>query len=452
MADEKEFAESIPGADTLIHYEYNGVPEGKDIYSLAEDDFDIRGGGISAEKAAEVCDLCSEEEEKLSEFAGRLTATAEETACARHLRDRLSPRASTRMEAFKTSPYAGRNCCSLLAAVFLLSAVLYYVSFAGGRAFGTVMSLTALLFFAVGTFLAGAMFLGSRRLVKLLPKKNSYNVFSQNMPCGKQKDGRLLVIASNHDAPPGSYFANFDSVRKAVFAVAPASMLLFMLFCVIKAVAGADNTAAIVTLTVFPCIFALAGIAALLLHFSPSKRHARENNGVGTAVALALYEYLLDRPDLLPDGTRVCFVSFGGENSAHAGSRAFAAAHPEIKGAKAIVFGDINGGEFRLVRKDALRNIQFSRISATAVASASEKSGVPCAVMRPEGVKSKLNALHGYTADALAAEGCDTVMFTAKDYAKDEQHAEKEDAGRLFALALNTVLKITEDNNDESRR
>lgn len=451
MAEDGRNADFVSDAETLINYEYHGVPEGKDIYSLAEDDFDRKGGGLSAEKTAEICDKCEHTDERLSAFGGRLTATAEETACARFIRDGLSRRTSARMEAFRTSPYAGRNCCSLIAAVYLAAAVLYYISFAGGRAFGMIMSLVALLVFAAGTAAAGAMFLGARRLVGLLPKKISYNVFGQNMPVGQQKDGNLLVIASNHDASPGSYFANFDSVRKTVFAVAPASMLLFMLFCVIKAAVGADTIAAIVTLTVFPCVFALAGIAALLLHFSPFKRHARENSGAGTSVALALYEYLLDRPDLLPDGMRVCFVSFGGENSAHAGSRAFAAAHPEIKGAKAIVFGDINGGDFRLIRKDALRGIQFSRVSATAVTAASEKCGVPCKVMSAEGVKSKLNALHGYSAAALAEAGCDTVMFTAKDYGASESGTTREDTGRLFALALNTVLELTEDN-DERRK
>ena len=139
------------------------------------------------------------------------------------------------------------------------------------------------------------------------------------------------------------------------------------MFCLVKIFVGSDTVAKITSLSVIPFINALAGISALVLHFSPFQRHARENNGVATSVSAAVYRRLLASPELLPEGTRVCFVSFGGENSAHAGSRAFAAAHPETKGALALVIGDIQSSATALVKKDALRGIEFSHSAQEAL-------------------------------------------------------------------------------------
>lgn len=398
----------------------------------------------------EVDEYCEELRKSLADYADGLTSTREETACARRLRDELSPYAVTRMEAFRTSPYAGRNCCALFGVVYFLAALFYFVSFGGSRADGIILIFVALGIFVLGGIAAGAAFLGAKKAVAcIFPKKISYNVFSENMPLKNQRDDRLVVIASNHDAAPGSYFTDFDRVRKVVFVVAPVSAVLFVLFCIVKICVGSDTVPKITSLSILPFFDALAGIGVLLLHFSPFQRHARENNGISTAVSLAVYRKLLREPELLPEGTRVCFVSFGGENSAHAGSRAFAAAHPEIKGAKALVIGDIEGGRFAYLRRDALRKTEFSASSA-ALFDAVENTGVPCLLPPGDGLSDKLNALHGYAADALAEAGCECAVFVAKDYGGREGDFRKEDAGKLYDLALSTLLNMTENTGEQT--
>ena len=372
------------------------VARAESAEEAGEEESRVRTDAAGAEREA-VDDYCEETVKALADFADGLAATREETACARRLRDELSPIAVTRLEAFRTPPYAGRNCCALIAVAYFLAALFYFVSFGGSRADGVILVIVALAVFFAGGAAAGAAFLGVKKVVRFLyPKKVSYNVFSENMPLKKQRGGNLVVIASHHDAAPGSYFTDFNRVRKVVFVVVPVSAALFVLFCLVKIFVG----------------------------------------------SLAVYRKLLREPELLPEGTRVCFVSFGAENSAHAGSRAFAEAHPEIKGAKALVIGDIDGGKFSLLRRDALRKTEFSSAASSALFDAVEETGVPCLLPPADGVSAKLNALHGYAANALAAAGCDCAMFVAKDYGGREGDFRREDAGKLYDLALHTLLNM----------
>lgn len=417
----------------------------------ASDDYAEFGGeplvgeSETAKRIAEAGEFCGKMVGELADYADALTATAEETACARFIRDELSPLADTRMESFKTSPHAGRMCSVLLALVYFIALFCYLISFAGGDAFGIAMVVVALIVLGGGGFVAGAMFLGNGKFVKILPKKVSYNVFSESRPQSEQHGNKLLVIASNHDAVAGAYTPNFDTVRKVVFIVVPASVVLFLFFCAIKLGVGSNDVTKVTLLTVFPLLTSLTGIIALALHFSPLQKHARENNNAGTAVAMALYEYLLKHPEVLPEDTRVCFVSFGGENAAHGGSRAFAEAHPEVNGATAIVIGDVLSSDFSLIRKDALRNIVLSQISPPAALAAADKNNVACELADNDIFKSKLNSLHGFSASALAEAGCDCAMFVAKDYTEKGRELNNEDMGRLFVLSLGTAVTMTEE-------
>lgn len=377
----------------------------------------------------------------VSDYADGLTSTKEETVCARKLRDEISPYAPTRLEAFRTPPYAGRNCCALLGVSYFFAAFFYFVSFGGSRTDGIILVLVALGVFVFGGVAAGSAFLGTRSAVKnLYPKKVSYNVFGESVPLAKQKGDRVVVIASNHDASPGSYFVNFALVRKVVFIVAPLSAALFVLFCVVKICVGSDTVPKITSLTIIPFLNSVAGIFVLIMHFSPLQRHARENNGISTAVSIVVYRKLLASPELLPEGTRVCFVSFGGENSAHAGSRAFAKAHPEISGGVALVIGDIEGSRVAMLKRDALRGVEYSSYAGAALFDAVENTGVDCAMPPCDGVKSKLSALHGYAANALREAGCDCAYFTAKSYGGNTGDFRRDDAGKLCSLVLATVV------------
>ncbi len=401
----------------------------------------------TARRITEAGEYCEKKTQDFADFADALTATPEETACARYLRDELSDVAPAKLEAFKTSPYAGRNCCLLLALVYFVALLFYMCSFAGSPVSGIVLAVFALLILLGGGFVAGAMFLGARKFVKILPKKISYNVVSSRCPSGDPIKERTLIVATNHDASAGAFLRDFDLVRKVVFVTVPVSVVLFLMFCAIRLGVGTDGVTKATSLTVIPFVTSMAGIIALAIHFSPMQRHARENNNAGTAVALALYRYFVSAPGVLPEGTTVYFVSFGGENSAHAGSRAFAAAHPEIKGAKAIVIGDIQSSNFKLIHKDSLRGTVYSQTASRAALAAADKHNVSCSLAESDDFKSKLNSLHGYSASALAEAGCDCAMFVAKDYTEKGHTPDKEDMSRLFALALGTAVNMMEEKN-----
>ena len=118
-----------------------------------------------------------------------------------------------------------------------------------------------------------------------------------------------------------------------------------------------------------------------------------------------------------------------------------------------MVFGDITGDSFKFVRKDALRGKVFSRTAMTSVEKATEKCGIKCAaVPADESIKSKLNALHGYSAEALASAGCDVVMLTAKDYGSEGSGVPKASpvqlAVKAFEFAVNAMAKTAEGEDE----
>ncbi len=371
---------------------------------------------VSEQCKGEVNNYCKAITKALSSFRGRIAGASSEKACARYLRDELNNVAPTRLEPFKFSPIAGRTASALIGAVFFLALVVYYVSFAGNRLAGVLVALLALVIFLGGGAVVGAIFLGSKRLCKYLPGKVSYNVFSESKLAKEEEEENQLVIASSHSSAPGSYFTNFDRIRKIVFICLPISIVGFLLFVILKMALGVDSAAKSVVFAISPPIFATLGIVPLALHFSFLPNHARENNGVATATALAVYKHLLENKQLLPENTRVCFISFGGEYVAHAGSRAFAASHPEIKGARAIVIEDITSDKLRLIQKDALRGVELAQDMVSAVEIASGRCGVECGIKKGEGIKDKLSSLHGYMSEALASQGCDSATLTTKDY------------------------------------
>lgn len=169
------------------------VARAESAEEAGEEESRVRTDAAGAEREA-VDDYCEETVKALADFADGLAATREETACARRLRDELSPIAVTRLEAFRTPPYAGRNCCALIAVAYFLAALFYFVSFGGSRADGVILVIVALAVFFVGGAAAGAAFLGVKKVVRFLyPKKVSYNVFSENMPL---KNSRVTISSS----------------------------------------------------------------------------------------------------------------------------------------------------------------------------------------------------------------------------------------------------------------
>ncbi|MCQ2409239.1 MAG: hypothetical protein MJ068_01690 [Clostridia bacterium] len=421
------------------------------------DTFDISKSIISGEDLLDGVDFINAFSNELSEYSGRITGTESETACARALRDRLHQESNvkTRLEAYKAYPLLGRGAFPLIGLWYVLSLALYYLSFAGGRIAGILLTVLSLVVFITGIVLLSMLFLGSTRLKGLLTQKVSYNVVSEfSKPFTDTSDvdkkERIFIIAANHDDLLGSVSRNFGKLRKITMVLAPVSVIIFVLFCIIKIAVGTETTATLVTFIILPTVFSLIGIAVFMTHFSLSPYHARPNNGISTSVAMATFSYFAEQPDLVPEGVRIVYASFGGENSGHGGSAAFVASHPEFAGAQVLCIGDIQSGNIRVAECDSLRNIKFSKQLVSIAKSSAHEQDINLTSIPYEGLANKFNSLHGYISGSFAKEGIKSVTLTAKSYKEEGKVLDRNDIEKLFSITVGTVQKLMNEDIKES--
>ena len=405
--------------------------------------FDTTKSVISAEDMLDGVDFINEFSQELAGFPNRLSGSENETACARAIRNRLHDESEvkTRLEAFYSYPLLGRGALPFLGIWYLVSLVLYYVSFAGGRVAGILLCALALVVFLSGGAAILSLFFGRRTLAGLLNKKVSYNVVSE---FSKNKDRtakqRVFVIVDNHDAKLGGFFGDFGVLRKLTILIAPISAVLFVLFCILKMGLGADTVPKITAFTILPAIFVLLGAFATFTHYSPFVRHARQNNGVGTSVAMATYAYFAENSDKLPEDAKVVYVSLGGENAAHGGSQAFVKAHPEFAGAKVLCVQDIISGELKIAECDAMRNIAFSMPLVSVIRSSAHEQGIEIEALPHETIKQKFVSLQGYTSNAFAKNNIETATVVANT--QSDHVLDRNDVERLFSLTVGALEKL----------
>ena len=363
---------------------------------------------ISKEDMQSAMDFVEDFSHELEKYPHRIAASKDETACARAIRNRLHDEtdAKTRLEAFDASPLLGR-----------------------------------------GSFLL--MYLGNSKLGKVLPKKVSYNVVSES--CNDAKNAKnVLIVCDNHDATLGSPVKDFNLVRKLCMIVAPVSVFIFILFCILKmaiGTEGANVAAKISAFTILPFVSGIFGIAAFVIHFSPFEKFARENNGVATSIAMATYAYFAEQPELLADDAKIVYVSFGAENAGHGGSNAFVEAHPEFASAKVLAIGDILSGNFQVAECDAIRNIDFSLDVVSSVHASAIEQGITVSTMPHDTFAHKFNSLHGFISNAFAKNGNPTATIVSKDYAHHEKSLTKTDLENMFSLCVGAAMKIMAKNN-----
>ncbi len=405
---------------------------------------------VGAEDVVDACDFAEEFCAELAEHKARLTGTREETAVARIIRDRLHAEtdANVRLEAYKARPLEGRGCCLLLAGWYTICLAVYLLSFAWDNLAGVLVSLLSLVLFLAGVAVFGALFVGAGgRLAKILPRKVSYNVVSERAPnvCEKSKE-RTFVICAGHDNVYGARVTDFNKFRKVVMAVTPISFAMFVLFVILRASLGIDTVAKTTSFILICTLSSLTGISMLAFHFSWSPKYVRDNGGISTSVALATFAYFAENPHLLPDDVRLVFASFGGENSAHGGSRAFVEAHPEFGDAKVIAIGDIIGGDFVLPEKDALRGISTSDAVRAALVKSAEMQNIPVTVKKYETVKDKISCLHGFISNAFNKSNVSSATVFAKDFDASAETVRREDIERLFSLCVTSASLLMEDD------
>lgn len=408
------------------------------------DIFDSSKSVVSPEDLLDGVDFVSDFTAELAQYTNRLTGSANETAAARAIRNRLhdETNAKTRLEAFRAYPLLGRGVFPFLGLWYLLSFLLYYVSFAGGRLAGVLLALLALVVFVSGGAMWVSLFLGRKTFRGILNSKVSYNVVSERKKTTDDGNERVFVICDNHDAVVGSYAKDFGALRKLTMIIAPVSALLFILFCILKMAIGADTTPKITVFSVLPAIFGVFGIFAIMTHFSPLEQHARQNNGVATSVAMATYAYFVEKSELLPNDVRLVYASFGGENSGHGGSDAFVRMHPEFARAKVLCLGDILSGDLKVAEFDAVRKIAFSTDVVSTVRSSAHEQDIKISTVEHDSLKHKFNSLHGYTSNSFAKNGIASATVLAKDYNSRARDLDRNDMEKLFSLCVGTLQKM----------
>lgn len=404
----------------------------------------------SAQDVVDACDFAEEFCAELAERKARLTATKEETATARLIRDRLHAEtsANVRLEAYKARPLAGRGSSMLLAGWYALCLVLYLLSFAWDNIAGVLITLASLVLFLAGVGVFGLLFFGEGgKLERLLPVKVSYNVVSERAPsvCEKSKE-RTLIICASHDNVYGSRVTDFDKFRKVVMAVVPTTLATFVLFAVLRMALGVDTVAKTTSFILICTLSSLTGIGMLGTFYSHSHKYVRDNGGISTSVALATYAYFAENPHLLPDDVRLIFASFGGENSAHGGSRAFVEAHPEFGGAKVLAIGEIVGGDFVIPESDALRKINTSEVVRSALVRSAELQNIPVVVEHYATFKEKLGCMHGFISNAFNKSNVSSATVFAKDFDASAETVRREDIERLFSLSVTAASLLLEDD------
>ena len=405
-------------------------------------EFDIEKTKISREDLINKVDFIEDFVGETAKFSARLTGSENETACARAIRNSLHDESGvkTRLEAYYAYPMLGRGSLPLLGVWYVISLVLYFVSFAGNKGAGALLTALALVVFLSGAAAIMSLFFGNKALAGMLGKKVSYNVVSDFTKTEDNADKRAFVIVDNHDAKLGGFFGDFGILRKLTILVAPISAFLFVLFCILKMAMGADNTAEIAVFTILPAIFGIIGAAVTFTHYSPFTRHARENNGMATAIAMAAYGYLVEHKDKLPDDVKIVYVSLGGENSAHGGSQAFFKAHPELANAKVVCVQDILSGDVKLAECDPLRRITFSTPVVSIIRSSAHEQGIDVSVVEHNKIVNKITSLHGYISNAFAKGGIETATITAGEQA--DHVLDRHDAEKLFALTVGSLQKL----------
>ncbi len=401
---------------------------------------------ISEESVGAALEFAHDFSHRLQKIEGRLPGTEEETECARTIRSRLEEETDVpvRLEAFRARPSLGRGSFYMLGLWYILSYVIYYISFIGGRLAGILITLVALLNFLIGCTVILLLFLGAKRPSALLRQEISYNVVSE-FPKNRDKDvkERVIVIADNHDAMQGSVLRDYGILRRLTVWLSPISAFVFILFCILKMAIGTeapDESAKITLLTVIPAVLGVMGVVVTLLHYSPLKRHAKPSNGISTCVAMATYSYFAEQPELLPDDVRIVYASFGAENAGHGGEEAFCRAHPEFADAYVICLAEMAGGELKLAEYDPIRRLGFSTQLASSLSGAAHELGEEVSTVPHGGFAQKLSQLHGYMSTPFAKAGVNSATLLSVGDRPSEDLTR-----RLFMLTVNAVFRLFSD-------
>ena len=396
---------------------------------------------------------------QLEKEKNRLTSEPSETAAARHIRDIVSsanPDFKAKLEPYYAHPLLGRRSFFFLAIWTFICDIIFFASFQKNDITAILLTLFTLMVFVVGVVIIMAMFLGMDTFNKLLPKKACYNVETEFttpyrysiQTTDNVEPNQTIVLCANHDSLPGTYFEDKGLFRKIAMIYTPFFMLFFVLICIIKMGIGIDTTAKIVGLTLVPGLLSLFAIFIFIASYSLFPTHARENNCIAPSIALAVFATLYGQKNYLPENTRFIYVSFGGENSGHGGSKAFIERHLArdrgFNKAKVVCLEEIKSSSLVVPETDIFRRCKYDDSMLSALKSNAQTLEIELAKER-----DALASMHGHIASSFAKQNIQAISILGKKYSDDNPHPiDSENIQKLFTLTLETVKGIlSKDNN-----
>jgi len=414
------------------------------------DIFDTDNSVVSKEDLHDGADFVGEFSVELQKYRSRLTGTTNETACARAIRQTITDEtgAQARLEAYRAYPMFGRGSLPFLGLWYLFCYILYFVSFAGNRLVGILLSALALVVFTLGMATVLTAHFGKKRKInRMLTQKVSFNVVSEfSKNTDKKMKERTFIIVDNHDAIVGNFFKEQKYLSRLTQILVPLTAVIFVLFCILKMAIGTDTSGKITAFTVIPAVLGVMGILLTGMRYSPLEKDAKQNNGVATSVAMATYAYFVEKPELLEDDVRIVYVSLGGENSGHGGSEAFVHSHPEYASACVLSIGDIESGDLKIIERNCIRQIDYSTPMVSLIRSSAFEQKIDIAVQAHDTLPQKLSSLHGYISDAFAVNGNHTAQIIAEESKSQDRVLERNDIEKLFSVTVGTLLKLLHDD------
>ena len=386
----------------------------------------------------------------------RLTSEPSETAAARKIRDIIASANSdfkARLEPFYARPLLGRRCYFFMAIWLLICDLIYFVSFQRHPTAGIILTLLALVLFGTGMGIFLAMFFGVDKFNFLLPKKACYNVetefttpYKYSVKSNENTEpNNTIVLCANHDSLPGMYFEDRGIFKKFALIYTPIFMIIFILMCIIKMGVGNDTVGKIVALSLIPGLLSIVAMFVFIAHYSIFPAHARENNCISPSIALAVFVTLYGQRNYLPENTRIVYVSFGGENSGHGGSKAFVERHLArdrgFANAKVICLEEVNSGSIMVSKEDIIRRIRYSEDIRAKLEKVGQENGIE---LKDEKI---FGAIHGHIANSFQKQGIQAISLYGKDESKNNPVPLNSEAiQKLFDLTLGTVKDILKED------
>jgi|GEM_PF-808480 len=401
---------------------------------------------IDMEDIVDYCDYIEATAKKLNSHTARTAGGWGEKRGARMLRElsQASLLAPSRLEPVDSRFLRGRGSFFVLGVWYAICLVLYLASFSMPNAGGVIMTAVTLFLFIAGVVVILSLILGFQWFKKLYPKKVSYNVVSVLEP--KSEVRRTVIVSCNYDSPLGNNFETKVNIMPSIMLGALISLVLFVVFCIIKMSVVPDVPSEIVGLTVLPILLSVVAIAALVGYISLSKKRVKDGNGLGVSTTLATVKYFVDK-DMIPSDCKVIFVAFSADNAGHGGAEEFVELHKKEENffvnPVAINFGEILDETLTVVSKDAIHAQSYDSELVSLCVEAAKEQGMPI-----DNFSGYINSIYGFASTPFAKNGIPSATILSKDLkinplkAAQVQNVNRNIIENNFKAAIATIEKI----------